>query len=294
MNPESYANRYHSKPRRILRMAGKTINTLLKIGACIIFAFPYYWMIITSLKTYQESILDPPTLVPLQVTIEAYSKVIREVNLWHYVSNTLIITITVIILQMLTTVPAAYALSKYEYKGKGISWALIMGARMVPTVLTFIPVYIVFSKFQWGTTPLLNTLLPQIIPFAASAFSIFLLRQNFMQVPDELLESARLDGSSEWRIMWKIMLPMSKSTMMTIVLFSFVSHWNAYFWPLVMTNRKQEWPISLAIATLKDLDVGIQWPQIMAGTFLMTLPVLILFIFASKKIIAAMAYRGVK
>lgn len=165
---------------------------------------------------------------------------------------------------------------------------------MVPTVLTFIPVYIVFSKIRIGGTSILNTLLPQIIPSATSAFSIFLLRQNFMQISDELLEAARLDGSSEWKIMWKIMLPMSRSTMTTIVLFSFVSHWNAYFWPLVMTNRKEEWPISMAIAALKSLDVGVQWPQVMAGTFLMTLPVLILFIFGSKKIIASMAYRGVK
>lgn len=294
MNQKTDLNKYHSPGRRFLKGIGKFANTLLKLAVCVIFAFPYYWMIVTSLKTYAESILDPPTLIPLKVTLEAYVKVITELNLWHYISNTLIITVVIIVLQMITVVPAAYSLAKYEYKGKGFSWALVMGARMVPTVLTFIPVYIAFSKLRIGSTPFLNTLLPQIIPFATSAFSIFLLRQNFMQIPDELIESARLDGSSEWRIMWKIMLPMSKSTMVTNILFSFVTHWNAYFWPLVMTNRKDEWPISLAIATLKQLDVGVQWPQIMAGTFLMTLPVLILFIFASKRIIAAMAYRGVK
>lgn len=294
MNPEAYAKRYNSKSRRFLRGLGKLVNILLKIAVCIIFAFPYYWMIVTSLKTYAESILDPPTLIPLQITIEAYIKVITEMNLLHYIGNTLIITVTIIVLQFFTVVPAAYSLAKYNYRGKSFSWAMIMGARMVPTVLTFIPVYIAFAQIEIGGESILNTLLPQIIPFATSAFSIFLLRQNFMQISDELLEAARLDGSSEWKIMWKIMLPMSRSTMTTIVLFSFVSHWNAYFWPLVMTNRKEEWPISMAIATLKQLDFGIQWPQVMAGTFLMTLPVLVLFIVASKKIIASMAYRGVK
>lgn len=294
MNQTTDLNRYNSTRHRFLRGLGKTVNTLLKLAVCVVFAFPYYWMIITSLKTYAESIMDPPSLFPIKMTLEAYSKVITEMNLWHYVSNTLIITVIIIVLQIITMVPAAYSLAKYEYKGKGLSWAMIMGARMVPTVLTFIPIYIVFAKIRIGNTPFLNTLLPQIIPFATSAFSIFLLRQNFRQIPDELIESARLDGGSEWRIMWKIMLPMSRSTMVTCVLFSFVSHWNAYFWPLVMTNRKEEWPISLAIAALKQLDVGVQWPQVMAGTFLMTLPVLILFIFASKRIIAAMAYRGVK
>lgn len=294
MNTEIYMDKYDSKLYRVLNAIKKLINSLLKLALCVIFAFPYYWMIITSFKTYKESILDPPTLYPLKATIEAYIVVIQEMDLLFYVKNTLIVTVVIIVLQILTSVPAAYALAKYEYKGKGLTWGIVMGARMVPTVLTFIPIYIVFSKIHFGDTPMLQTLLPQIIPFGASAFSIFLLRQNFKQVPDELLESARLDGSSEWRIMWKIMLPMAKSTMVTNVLFSFVSHWNAYFWPLVMTNRKNEWPISMAITALKQLDNNVNWPQIMAGTFLMTLPVLILFIVASKKIIAAMAYRGVK
>lgn len=287
-------NKYNSKSRRYLKKIGKLLNALSKVAVCIIFAFPYYWMIATSFKTYEESILNPPTLYPIVATLEAYVKVIQELDLMYYINNTLIITVAVIVLQIITTVPAAYSLAKYEYRGKGFVWAIVMGARMVPTVLTFIPIYIAFSKIQVFGEPILNTLLPQIVPFATSAFSIFLLRQNFKQVPDELLESARLDGSSEWKIMWKIMIPMSKSTMSTCVLFSFVSHWNAYFWPLVMTNRKTEWPIALVIASLKQVDFGVQWPQVMAGTFLMTLPVLVLFIIASKRIIAAMAYRGMK
>lgn len=294
MNTNIYTDKYDSKLYRTLNGIKNLFNAVLKLAVCVIFAFPYYWMLITSIKTYRESILDPPTLIPLKTTIEAYIVVIQEMDIMFYVKNTLIVTIAIIVVQILTSVPAAYALAKYEYKGKGFTWAVVMGARMVPTVLTFIPIYIVFSKIHFGDTPMLHTLLPQIIPFGASAFSIFLLRQNFKQVPDELLESARLDGSSEWRIMWKIMLPMAKSTMVTNVLFSFVSHWNAYFWPLVMTSRKDEWPISMAITALKQLDNNINWPQIMAGTFLMTLPVLVLFIFASKRIIAAMAYRGVK
>jgi len=272
----------------------RIFNTILKICACIIFAFPFYWMVSTSLKTYSESILNPPTLWPAKATLEAYIHVIKELNLWHYVENTLIVTAAIILLQLITVVPAAYAMAKYEYKLKAFSWVLVLSAKMVPTVVTFIPVYIAFSKFRFFGTPLLNTLWPQIIPFATSAYSIFLLRQNFMQIPEEIIESARLDKCGEWKIMWKIMVPMSKSTMVTTILFSFMSHWNAYFWPLVMTNTEAIKPISLAIVKLKELDYGMVWPQIMAGTFLMTLPVLVLFIIASKKIIQSMAYRGVK
>lgn len=284
----------HLQFYRVWKRCKKIINILLKICVCIIFAFPFYWMISTSLKTYTESIQNPPTLWPVAATIEAYIHVIRELNLWHYIWNTLVVTVAVIALQIITVVPAAYAMAKYEYKLKGFSWVLVLSAKMVPTAITFIPVYIAFSKFSWFGTPLLNTLWPQILPFATSAFSIFLLRQNFMQVPEEIIEAARLDQCSEWKIMWKIMVPMAKSTMITAVLFSFISHWNAYFWPLVMTNTDAVKPISLAIVKLKELDYGMVWPQIMAGTFLMTLPVLILFIMASKKIIQSMAYRGVK
>lgn len=270
------------------------IDAIFKIIMCIIFAFPFYWMIATSLKTYSESIQNPPTLFPNEVTLEAYVHVIKELNLGHYVWNTILITVAVILLQLLTVVPAAYAMAKYDYKLKGFNWVLVLSAKMVPTAITFIPVYIAFSHINLFGTSILNTLWPQILPFATSAYNIFLLRQNFMQIPEEIIESARLDNTGEWKIMWKIMVPMSKSTMITVLLFSFISHWNAYFWPLVMTNSDAVKPISLAIVKLKELDYGMVWPQIMAGTFLMTLPVLILFIAASKKIIRSMAYRGVK
>lgn len=140
----------------------------------------------------------------------------------------------------------------------------------------------------------LNTLWPQILPFGANAFGIFLLRQNFMQIPEEVIESARMDNANEVRIMASIMMPMAKASLVTVALFSFISHWNAYFWPLVMCRTESVKPIILAIADLKNLEIGIVWPTIMAGNTLVVLPVLVLFAFASKKIISSMAYRGVK
>ena len=113
-------------------------------------------------------------------------------------------------------------------------------------------------------------------------------------MPDELIESARLDNASEWRIMTHLMIPMAKPTFVTVALLSFISHWNAYFWPLVITTTEQVKPFTLAIEKLKDLDYGIVWPTIMAGNVILVLPVLLLFLFCSKRIISAMAYRGVK
>lgn len=165
---------------------------------------------------------------------------------------------------------------------------------MVPVVITFIPVYIMFSKLRLFGEPMINSLWPQILPFGTSAFNIFLLRQNFMQIPEEVIESARLDNASELKIMLKVMLPMAKSTMVTVLLLTFISHWNAYFWPMVMCNTEEFMPISLAISRLSTLEYGLQWPTVMAGSLILTGPVLILFIIASKKIISSMAYRGVK
>ena len=279
---------------QVRKAIGKTISTILKIACSIAFAFPFFWMISTSLKTYMESIQNPPTLWPKEISIEGYITVFESLNLWQYLKNSLIILVAIVIIQMIVMVPAAYAFAKKKFVGKGIMFGLVMVAFMIPTQVTYITIYIMFSGMSVGSTPMIETLLPQIIPFGANAYGIFLLRQNFMQVPEELIESAKLDRAGEVRIMTRIMLPMAKSTIVTIALMCFISQWNAYFWPLVMTNTEEVRPITMAIAKLKNLEYGMPWPTIMAGTALLVIPILILFLLASKKIIQSMAYRGMK
>lgn len=274
---------------RTRQIVGTIISSILKIGFCIMFAFPFYWMFITAFKTYRESIQFPPTLWPQTFTLEGFQTVFEGLDLWMYVKNTIIIVVSIGIMQLFVMVPASYAFARYEFKGNGLLFGLVTVAFMIPSQVTFITIYLMFSKMG-----VMKTLIPQILPFGANAFGIFLLRQNFKQVPDELLESARLDDANELKIMTDIMLPMAKSTMVTIVLLSFISHWEAYFWPLVMTTTEKVKPLTLAIEKLKDLEVGIIWPNIMAGNVILLMPVLIVFLFASKRIIAAMAYRGMK
>lgn len=275
--------------RRVLRSTGKAADILLKIFVSVLFLFPFYWMVTTSFKPYLETLQFPPTLWPHEFTLEGYERVFRELDIMRYVKNTAIITGTIIVLQLIVEVPAAYAFARWNFEGKSILWVIVMMAFMIPGQLTFITVYFMFA--DWG---ILKTLLPQILPMGASAFAIFLLRQNFMQIPEELIEAARLDNASEWKIMWKLMIPMSKSTLATTVLFSFISHWNAYFWPLVMTRNEELKPITLAIERLKDLERGLNYTDIMAGNVILILPVVILFLLFSKKVIQAMAYRGMK
>ncbi len=275
--------------RKIKRICGGTVNTLFKLFVSILFLFPFYWMVVTSFKPYLETLEFPPTLWPKNFTLQGYIDVFEGLNILSYIKNTVIVTGAVIVLQLFINVPAAYAFSRWKFFGKNLMWIIVMSAFMIPGQLTFMTVYYMFA--DWG---ILKTLWPQIIPVCASSFSIFLLRQNFMQVPEELIESAKLDGSSEWKILWRLMVPMSKATMVTTVLFSFISHWNAYFWPLVMTRDESLKPITLAIERLKNLEQGLNYTDIMAGNVILILPVVILFLAASKKIIQAMAYRGMK
>ncbi len=264
-------------------------SDVVKTIVILLFMFPFYWMIVTSFKTYVETVQSPPTLWPQTWTLEAYRTVINGMSLGTNIKNTVIITVCIIVMQIAIMIPAAYVFAKYRFRGGSLLFGLVMVAQMVPVQITFISVYIMMSK-----AGLLNSLIPQIIPFGANAFGIFLMRQNFMQIPDEIIEAARLDNANELQIMFQIMLPMAKSSMITVALFSFISHWNSYFWPLVMTTENTYRPISIAIASLKDVENGLNWATLMAGNVLMMLPLIILFLFASQKIIATFAYRGVK
>lgn len=271
------------------KAAGKIVGILFKIFVGILFLFPFYWMLTTSFKPYLETLEFPPTLWPRTLTLSGYVTVFRELGILSYIKNTIVVTVAVIVLQMLVIVPAAYAFAKWRFTGKSLLFGIVMASFMVPGQVTFISIYFMFA--DWG---LLKTLWPQILPFCTSAFGIFLLRQNFMQIPEEIIESARLDNASEWRIMWKVMIPMSSSTIITISLFTFIGRWNAYFWPLVMTKSDSLRPITLALERMKDLEQGLNYTNIMAGNMILVLPVLILFLLFSKKIIQAMAYRGMK
>ena len=266
------------------------VSDVLKCICMFIFAFPFYWMVITAFKSSLESQMMPPTLWPQNWTLEAYERIAATgVNMGSFAWNSVFVTGCTIILQLVLMIPAAYGFAKREFPLKGLLFGIVMIAFMLPGQLTYIPVFLMMS--DWG---MLNTYWPQIIPHGANAFGIFMLRQAFKQIPDEIIESARMDNAGEWKIMWQIMMPMCTPTMVTIALFSFIGTWNSYFWPLVMTMNDKYRPLPIMIERLKDLDSGIDYNLIMAGNCVLVVPVLIVFFFASKKIIQSYAYRGMK
>ncbi len=290
MSMQGYLEKQQWK-RRLRNYLPRLPGDILKLAVVICFLFPFYWMLITSFKSYSEAIRTPPSFWPIDFTFEAYNTIFTRmnINMMRYAVNSVVVTMAVIVIQLTVMVPAAYAFAKFRFFGKGLLFGFVLVAFMIPTQVTFITVYLTMS--DWG---MIKTLWPQILPFGANAFGIFLLRQGFMQVPDELIECAKLDNAGQFKIMTRIMLPMSMSSIITIALFSFVSTWNAYFWPLVMTNTEEVRPLTMAIEKIKAEELGVIWTTIMAGNMLLVIPVVIIFLFASKKIIQAFAYKGVK
>lgn len=265
------------------------VSTLLKIFVVLIFVFPFLWMISISLQTSAEISTFPATLLPSSPQFSNYVTAWLKAPFLTYLKNSILIVGSIIVANVIIMIPAAYAFAKYEFRGKKLLFGLVLIAFMTPLQVTFIPIY--YTMSDWG---LLRTLWPQILPFLVDAFGIFLLRQYFMQVPDELIEAARLDNTSEVKIIYRLMLPMSKAAVSTSVLFSFVNHWNDYFWPMVVTSVDKIRPLTVGVASLKDDESVTEWNVIFAGNMFLVAPIIIVYIFCSKYIIRAFAYNGVK
>lgn len=277
------------KVRLGVKTITESINFVLKAFVVAVFIFPFLWMISTSLQTFRETMAFPPTWIPASPQWVNFAEAMQSGPFLLFARNSLIITFSIIVMQLAIMIPAAYAFAKYRFKGKSFLFGLVLLAFMIPHQVTFIPVYLMLA--EWG---IIKTLLPQIIPFMSNAFGIFLLRQYFMQLPEEMIEAARIDNASEFAIMWRIMAPLSKPALATIALFSFVSHWNDYFWPLVMTDSASVRPLTIGIAMLRETEGISNWHIIMAGNVVLVLPILIVYFICSKQIVKAFVYTGIK
>ncbi|WP_072329800.1 MULTISPECIES: carbohydrate ABC transporter permease [unclassified Paenibacillus] len=262
---------------------------VLKAVVLLIFTIPFLWMISTSLQTFDETLAFPPTWVPSVPQWQNFAVAMNAGPFLTYAKNSVIVTLSIIVLQCLVMIPAAYAFAKYRFKGSALCFGMVLLAFMIPGQVTFIPVYLMLAD-----AGLIKSLWPQIIPFMSNAFGIFLLRQYFMQITQELIEAARIDNASELRIIMSLMIPMSVPALATIALFSFVSHWNDYFWPLVMTDSAAVRPLTIGIAMLRETEGISNWHIIMAGNVVLVLPILLVYLFASKQIVKAFVYSGIK
>ena len=271
------------------RILGGALNAALKLLLIFLIAYPFIWMVFTSFKPYKETTIYPPTLLPTNWTTEGYVKALEMVDVATFLKNSLIVSLTVLVLQYLVIVPAAYAFARCKFRFKRFFFGIVLLGFMIPQQVTFIPIYLMFSK-----AGLLQSLIPQILPFISNAFGIFLLRQYFMQIPEEIIEAARLDDAGELKIILRIMIPMARPAIFTIGLLSFISSWNSYFWPLIMTTKDAYRTLPIGVAMLNSQEGGRLWNVLMAGNMFLVVPILIVYLFANKQIRKAFAYSGIK
>ena len=267
----------------------RVIDLVMKCLLVVIMVFPFYWMVITAFKTQKESMIFPPTLIPSQITFESFSTVMEKIPFGLFFKNSLIIALSVVLLQFIVVVPAAYGFAKYNFRCKNLFFAFVLLGFMLPQQITFAPSYLMFNKVG-----LLNSYAPMIIPFIGNAFGIFLLRQYFLQIPQEIIEAARLVDASEWKIIVRIMIPMARTAISSIGLLSFISSWNYYFWPLVMNSNNTYRTLPIGVTLLTGSEGASHWPIVMAGNLMMVLPILVVYGFASGKIRKAFVYSGIK
>ncbi|MEE0247731.1 carbohydrate ABC transporter permease [Peptacetobacter hiranonis] len=273
----------------VKKIASKAIEIVALLILSAIFIFPFVWMLSTSVKNPQEMMQLPPTIIPKETVLENYSAAWNSGPFFRYLLNSIFVTGSILIIQFVVMVPAAYAFSKIKFKGEKILFGILLVGLMIPPQVTFLPVYMMMSKLG-----LINTYVPLIIPFMTTSFGIFLLRQNFMQISDEIIEAAKLDGASDLKIMFRIMVPMAKPAVITFILFNFIYHWNNYFWPLVMTNTDAIRTLPIGVALLKSSEGITAWNVIMAGNIILILPIILVYIFANKKVKEAFMYSGIK
>ena len=255
----------------------------------LVFVVPFYWMIVTSIKSLGEVLQFPPALWPKIPQWQNFQRAVTAIPFVKYTINSIIVTIGILACQILTVIPAAYAFARYDFRGRKLFFGLTMATMMIPGQLVFLPIFLLFSK--WG---IVNTYWTLILPFASSAFGIFMLRQSFMQIPEEIIEAARMDKAGELQIIFKIMMPIARPAVTTLALFTFISAWNDYFWPLVMTTTDAVRTLPLGIVALQTVDSGITSHLVMAGNVLMILPIAVAFVLAQKQIIRAFTYTGEK
>jgi len=266
-------------------------HAILRRGAlcavALVWLFPYLWMGLTSLKPLTEIVSSPTALWPAQPTLAAYREVFRSLPLARYFFNTSVMALGIAGLQITLALPAGYALAKLRFRGKRVAFALIVATLLVPAQVRFVPVFSLLAKVG-----LVNTLSGLILPFGVSALGTFLIRQALLSVPDAQIEAARIDGAGELYIVYRLLAPLLRPTLISLFLFSFVSHWNDYFWPLVLTTDEHARTLPLAIALLREQGTGVRWHLVMAGNVLLSLPALAVFAAAQRHLLRAVTVRG--
>jgi multiple sugar transport system permease protein len=278
------------RPRPSSRRRGRALTVVVGavLGAgALLTAFPFLWMVASSVKPRSESVAYPPQLLPQQPTFEFYVQLFSELDFGRYLVN----TIAVVLIGMVGLIfmaMAGYGFAKFTFRGKEPLFFLVLVTMMIPVQVTMIPTYLILNGLQ-----LTNTLLGIALPTLVSGFSVFLFRQFMLTIPTEMLEAARIDGAGEARVFWQIVLPMSKPILAVQVVLTFIAGWNSFLWPLIIANDQNLYTLSVGIALLNQ-QIATNPSLQMAASTLMVVPILIVFIAFQRYVVQGFALSGLK
>ena len=264
--------------------------TLLTIWAILVL-FPFYWMVLTSVKSYGAYNSEwIPQLYTLSPTLQNYREAFTAVPLAGYFTNTIVFTLATTALMLLVTVLAAFAFARLNFKGRDLAFTLFLSLMMIPTELVVITNYVTIT-----TADLRNTFTGLILPSVTSVFYIYLLKENFAQIPDELYYAAKVDGTSDIRYLFKVLIPICKPTIVTITILKVIECWNSYVWPRLITDNQSYFLVSNGIQEIRENGFGREnIPAMMAAVVVISVPLILLFLIFRKKIMAGVSRGGMK
>ncbi|HGD7093869.1 carbohydrate ABC transporter permease [Enterococcus faecium] len=275
------------KKTSVNRQTKKILSYVLMTVIGIILIIPLLWMVFTSLKPMEEIVRYPPTFFPEKIVWENYLDTIAAFPFWRYARNTLFITVLVVIGNALSNSFIAYGFAKLDFPGKKLMFALVLSTMMIPWFVTMIPQYVLFSKIGW-----VGTYLPLIVPsFFGNAFNIFLMRQFYLSINNELIEAAETDGANHLYIWSHLMLPLTKPALITIAINSFNAAWNDFLGPLLYIQDQEKYTLQIGLQVFQN-QATTQWNYLMAGATLVLIPTILLFFFAQRYFIEGMDLTG--
>ena len=269
---------------------GKAGVYLFLILIAVIVLFPFYWMLISSIKSLYEYKLSKPALWPQQILLANYAEAFTTANLGRLFMNTAYVGIVSTLLSLFITIITAFAFARLQFKGKELLFAALLATMMIPGELFTITNYMTVSTFGW-----MNTFTALIVPFLVSVFYIYLLRQNFLQIPNELYLAAKVDGTSDWKYLWKVMVPLALPTLISITILKMMGAWNSYIWPRLVANDEAHRLVTNGLRdAFTDISGDTNYPVQMAAVALASAPLFLVFIFLRKYIMAGVSRSGIK
>ena len=272
-----------------LHRLSRPVMYLIMSAGAVLMILPFTWMVLGSFKDNSEIVADPTGWLPQVWTLSNYGELIGGLHFSRAFANSVIVASVAVVGNLLFSSMAGYALAKIDFAGKKVLFTLVIGMLMIPPVATFVPLFVLITNMG-----LSNTLYGLVLPYLVTPLGVFLMRQFMSEIPDALLEAARIDGAGEWRTFWQIVLPLTRPALATLAILTFLAQWNNFLWPLVVAQTESTYTLPVALALYSIGQNGTNYALLTTGATLVVLPILIMFLAMQRQFIQGVASTGIK